>query len=134
LLAASLIEGGVIEGPVPFVPRSTVEWAQLVPIALLSFQSAGQIVTSRNLDVGEIPTVVITSLLADLFSDPDLFALPLGSKPKRNKRATAFALTLFGAIIGGLVSKATHSVPAMLWTAGGTKMMITLAWMFWKTV
>jgi hypothetical protein len=133
-LAASLINGGVIEGPVPFNPRAPIEWKQLVPIALLSFQSAGQIVTSRNLDVGEIPTVVITSLLADLFSDSDLFALPLESKPKRNKRAIAFILTALGAIVGGLVSKATGSVQAMLWTAGGSKMLITLAWMLWRTV
>lgn len=134
LLAASLIEGHVIEAPVPFKPRAPIKWTQLIPIALLSFQSAGQIVTSRALNVNEIPTVVITSLLCDLFSDPGLFTLPIVTNRKRNNRAMAFTLTLGGAVVGGWVSKLTHQVGAMLWVAGGTKMLITLSWMFWATV
>lgn len=118
----------------PFDPLAPIEWTQLVPIALLSFQSAGQIVASRALNVGEIPTVVITSLLCDLFSDPDLFTMPIATKRKRNNRAMAFTLTLVGAIIGGWVSKLTHQVGAMLWVAGGTKMLVTLSWMVWPTI
>lgn len=131
LVASGLIEGGVINGTVPSrIP--VVHWNQLAPIALLSFQSAGQIVSSRALDVGEIPTVVITSLLCDLFSDPLLFD-SLNKNPKRNRRAAAFILTLVGAIIGGWVSKATGGVQTMLWVAGAVKFLLAVLWTFWAS-
>lgn len=109
-----------------------IHWNQLAPIALLSFQSAGQIVSSRALDVGEIPTVVITSLLCDLFSDPKLFDPPT-KNIKRNRRIIAFVLTLVGAIIGGWVSKATKGVQTMLWVAGAIKFVLAAMWSFWAT-
>ncbi|KAB8297788.1 hypothetical protein EYC80_001587 [Monilinia laxa] len=106
LVAAALVQGGAIEGTVPAGLENY--WNQIAPIALLSFQSAGQIVSSRVLGVGEVPTIVITSLLCDLLSDPLLFS-PATQNSKRNRRATAFVLTLVGAIVGGWVSKITKS-------------------------
>ncbi|TVY20710.1 hypothetical protein LARI1_G000956 [Lachnellula arida] len=131
LIASGLIEGGAIDGTVPS-RFSVVHWNQLAPIALLSFQSAGQIISSRALDVGEIPTVVITSLLCDLFSDPLLFDSHV-KNPKRNRRAAAFVLTLVGAIIGGWVSKATRGVQTMLWVAGAVKFLLAMLWIFWAS-
>lgn len=131
LIAAGLIEGGVIDGAVPSA-SSNINWNQLAPIALLSFQSAGQIVSSRALDVGEIPTLVITTLLCDLCSDPLLFD-SLQKNLKRNRRAAAFTLTLLGAIVGGWVSKATNGVQTMLWVAGAVKCFITITWIFWAS-
>ncbi|CAD6448802.1 98026ac7-f96f-4e93-9fbd-6051928ce9a1 [Sclerotinia trifoliorum] len=129
LLAASLVQGGVIEGA---VPAGLINyWNQIAAIALLSFQAAGQIVSSRLLGVGEVPTIVITSLLCDLLSDPALFARP-SANVKRNRRAIAFTLTLLGAIVGGWVSKITKSVSPMLWVAGGCKILMTLTWGCWK--
>ena len=127
LVAAGTIQSGAIAGEVPPVVKDIV-WNQIAPISLLSFQSAGQIVGSRGLNLSEIPTVVVTSLLCDLWSDPDI------AKPrnvKRNRRAVAFTLTLIGAIVGGWMSKATSSVTAALWLAGGVKVMIVLAWSAW---
>lgn len=81
--------------------------------------------------MGEVPTIVITSLLCDLLSDPLLLA-SVTQNPKRNRRAIGFTLTLVGAIVGGWVSKVTKSVSPMLWVAGGCKMVLTIVWGLWK--
>jgi hypothetical protein len=129
-VAAAIIQGRAIDGSIPSRTHEIV-WNQLAPIALLSFQAAGQIVGSRSLGLGEIPTVVITSLLCDLFSDPAI-ASPIKQNVKRNRRVVAFSLTMVGAIAGGWISKATSGVEAALWVAGGIKGLITVAWVFWS--
>jgi hypothetical protein len=129
-VAASLIESDVVDGHLP-VTSFAVRWNQLAPITLLSFQAAGQIVGSRALGYGELPTVVITSLLCDLFSDRDLLA-PINSNVKRNRRVLGFTLTLVGAIAGGWVSKASKGVQSSLWVAGSIKFVITFLWMIWS--
>ncbi|KAF2136940.1 uncharacterized protein K452DRAFT_322093 [Aplosporella prunicola CBS 121167] len=130
VVAAALVQGGAINGSVPNPSFTQVHWNELAPIALLSFQAAAQIVTSRALAFAEIPTIVITSLLCDLFSDPALTA-PVSQNVKRNRRAAAFTLTLVGAIAGGWISKATKGVQAALWLVAGLKLAITGAWACW---
>ena len=105
-----------------------MDFTELAPIALLSFQAAGQIVNSRGLGMGEVPTVVITSLLCDLVSDERILA-PLKKNVKRNRRAVAFMLTLAGAICGGWLSKATGTVQPSLWFVAAIKGTITLYWL-----
>ena len=128
LVPAALIQSGVIIGSVntdrPF------DWEREITIALLSFQSAGQIVGSRLLNLNEVPTVVVTSLLCDFASDPKLVS-PLRSNVKRNRRILAFILLLIGAILGGVIAKATGGIEASLWIAGGLKAIIMISWMFW---
>lgn len=129
-IAAGLIQGGLIDGRYPSRrDPADVDFRELAPIALLSFQAAGQIVNSRGLGVAEVPTVVITTLLCDLVSDPNIFA-PLAQNPKRNKRAVAFTLTLVGAIAGGYISKATGLVQNSLWLVAALKLSITVFWYF----
>ncbi|KAI0396328.1 DUF1275 domain protein [Xylariaceae sp. FL0594] len=129
-LAAGIIQGGLIDGRYPSRrDPHDVDFAELAPIALLSFQAAGQIVNSRGLGVAEVPTVVITTLLCDLVSDPKIFA-PFRENPKRNKRAIAFTLTLVGAIAGGFISKATEAVQNSLWLVAALKLSITIFWFF----
>lgn len=131
IVAAALIQGGVLDGRYPSQrDPADVDFTELAPIALLSFQAAGQIVNSRGLGMGEVPTVVITSLLCDLVSDENFFA-PLGANVKRNRRAIGFTLTLAGAICGGWLSKATGAVQPSLWFVAGIKAMITLYWLVW---
>ena len=101
-----------------------------VPIALLSFQSAGQIVGSRALGISEIPTVVVTSVLCDLASDPALVS-PLTRNAKRNRRVLAFVGILIGAIAGGSIAKVTGGMEAVLWLAGGIKVVVTCSWVLW---
>ncbi|RAQ61613.1 DUF1275 domain protein [Aspergillus flavus] len=130
ILTACLVQSGVISGlPLHNVNTAEPDWTQEVPIVLLSIQSAGQIVASRALGYNEIPTVVITSLLCDLMSDPKLFLL---RNEKRDRRVIAFVLTLVGAVAGGWITKGTGDIYAALWIAAGIKLGIASAWMFWK--
>lgn len=113
--------------------RKTPAGREIAPIALLSFQAAGQIVASRILGINEIPTVVITSLLADLFSDPRLMAMPImRGNPKRNNRVVGFTLTLVASIAGGWILKGTGQVQPVLWIVFSIKMIISFSWLGWK--
>ncbi|OGE47164.1 hypothetical protein PENARI_c058G02115, partial [Penicillium arizonense] len=56
LVTAILIQLGIIS-PKPEDPRAPIEWMQVLPISLLSFQAGGQICASRILALDEIPTV-----------------------------------------------------------------------------
>ncbi|KAL1625483.1 hypothetical protein SLS56_007377 [Neofusicoccum ribis] len=136
IVAAAIVQGGAINGSVPqpaaaAAGSQTVRWNELAPIALLSFQSAAQIVSSRTLGLSEVPTVVVTSLLCDLMSDTQLLAPPTANV-KRNRRLMAFVLTLVGAIAGGWISKGTRGVEYALWVVAGIKLAITAAWLLWK--
>jgi len=130
-IAAGLVEGGAVNGKVPSDTKTVPDWAQLAPIILLSFQAAGQIAAARNLSLNELPTVVITSLLYDLWSDPKLTA-GITENVKRNRRVFGFLFELIGAIAGGWVSKATGGVQAALFIVAGIKAVIFISWMFWS--
>lgn len=130
LLTAGLVQGGAVSSTLAGKRSQTAPpWDQEVPIVLLSIQAAGQIVASRALGYNEIPTVVITSLLCDLMSDPQLFLI---RNVKRDRRIIAFVLTLVGAIVGGWVTKVTGGVAPILWLSAGIKGFLVLAWAFWK--
>ena len=106
----------------------TIRWLEEIPIAMLSFQSAGQMVTSRNLGLNEIPTVVLTSVLCDFASDPDLAKK---NNVRRNRRGLAFTSILIGAIVGGWIAKVLGGLQSVVWIAGGIKLLITFAWVLW---
>lgn len=129
VITAGLVQGGVISSAMAADQMPETQWDQEVPIVLLSLQSAGQIVASRALGFNEIPTVVITSLLCDLMSDPKLFLL---RNEKRDRRVVAFVLTLVGAIVGGWVTKATGQIGPVLWLAAGIKFIVAFSWGFWR--
>ncbi|KAJ5542734.1 hypothetical protein N7535_005158 [Penicillium sp. DV-2018c] len=130
LITVALVEGGVVSSKLQgTIYRAIPPFDQEVPIVLLSFQAAGQIVASRALGFNEIPTVVITSLLCDLMSDPQVFTL---RNVKRDRRVVAFVLTLVGALLGGYVTKVTEGISPILWLAAGIKGLLVLAWAFWK--
>ncbi|RAL12215.1 YoaK family protein [Aspergillus homomorphus CBS 101889] len=128
LVAALLVELEVV-APRPENPRAPIQWMQIIPISLLAFQAGGQVCASRILEFDEIPTVVLTSLLCDLLVDPNLLAR---KNPKRDRRIGAFLALFLGAMTAGGLSKVT-SMASSLWFAFGLKLMITLAWMVWKT-
>ncbi|CAF9934210.1 MAG: hypothetical protein ALECFALPRED_005888 [Alectoria fallacina] len=128
-VVAAVIQAGLVNGALDTI-NIDIMWKDEIPISLLSFQAAGQIVGSRALGVSEIPSVVLTSMLCDIASDPDI-AAPLKSNAKRNRRALAFTCILVGAIIGGYIGQATGRMQVDLWIAGGIKALITAAWFFW---
>lgn len=127
LATAILIQLNVIL-PKPEDPRAPIEWMQILPISLLSFQAGGQICASRILGLDEIPTVVVTTLLCDLLVDPKLTAK---CNPKRNRRIGAFLALFFGAMTAGGLSKTT-GMASSIWFAMGLKLSITLGWFVWR--
>lgn len=129
IFTAAIIAGGIVDGTLPRQSQE-IEWRQEIPIALLSFQSAGQMVGSRILSISEIPTLVVTSVLCDFASDPAL-AAPLTGNIKRNRRALGFFGILAGAVAGGWISREAGEIHSVLWMAAGIKVFITASWVFW---
>jgi uncharacterized membrane protein YoaK (UPF0700 family) len=120
--------------PAERVPREReLRWQVLVPIALVAFQAAGQAVTSRVLKFNALTSVVLTSIYCDLFSDANLFA-GITQSEERNQRAAAPVALMIGVVGGGLWAKSAIGLAGALWTAAGLKLMIILAWLFWKPV
>ncbi|CAF9924107.1 MAG: hypothetical protein ALECFALPRED_002685 [Alectoria fallacina] len=128
-VTASIIQGGVVNGSLNTIVQD-INWRQLLPIALLSFQSAGQIVGSRVLGLAEVPTVVLTTMLHDISTDPALLG-PLRQNMKRNRRVLAFAGILLGAVAGGFIAEGTRRMQIPLWIAGGLKLCVASAWIVW---
>lgn len=129
MISAAVIESGLVDGKINTISRD-IDWRTEAPIALLSFQAAGQMVGSRVLALSEIPTVVLTSVLCDFASDPELVA-PVGRNVKRNRRAGAFFGILIGAVAGGWITRASGQVQIALWVALGIKMAVSVLWIFW---
>ncbi|KAL9096790.1 MAG: hypothetical protein Q9163_006420 [Psora crenata] len=127
--AAAVVQAGAVDGALNTI-SDDIDWWTMIPIALLSFQSAGQIVGSRALNLAEIPTVVLTSMLHDIATDPKLLA-GLGENVKRNRRVCAFWAILIGAVTGGFVAEGTERMQIPLWVAGGVKLGVTVAWTCW---
>lgn len=128
-VTAAIIQAGTVSGSLNTI-TSDIKWRQLLPIALLSFQSAGQIVGSRVLGFAEVPTVVLTSMLHDISTDPALLG-PLRQNLKRNRRVLAFVGILAGAVAGGFIAEGTRRMQIPLWIAGGIKLLIAIAWTVW---
>lgn len=123
----------VVTGLVPnnagdLIPKNVIV---LFPLALLSFQSAGQIVASRMLGFNEIPTVVLTSTYTDLFMDPKLLTAPLKLNSKRNRRAISAVALLLGATLGGFLTEG-GSIVDPLWITGVLKVLLAAVWAVWR--
>lgn len=101
-----------------------------LPIALIAFQSAGQAVTSRALQLNALTSVVLTSIYCDLFSDQKLFA-GFTENVERNRRVAAPVLTLIGALFGGLWAHSAWGLAGALWTAVVLKVFVICAWFMW---
>ncbi|KAF7156490.1 hypothetical protein CNMCM5623_010160 [Aspergillus felis] len=130
LAAAILVQTGTVSRR-PEDPRAPIQWMQILPISLLAFQAAGQIVASRILAFDEIPTVVLTTLLCDLLVDKELLSRGWRSNPRRNRRVGAFLALFLGAMTAGGLSKVT-GMASSLWLAMVLKLGIVVAWFVWK--
>ena len=104
---------------------------ELIPIALLAFQSAGAMTCSRSLGFNEIPTVVLTSVYFDIASDPKITDKPT-TNAKRNRRIGGVMSLLVGAIAGGWLSRSSGGMESALWMAAGLKFVAAFGWLFWK--
>ena len=117
--------------PLQSTSQHTIIWVDLAPLALLAFQSAGQVIASRVLKYNELPTVVLTSLLADLMSDPHILTAGIFEDPKRNRRAVAVIMMFAGAVCGGVFTKGWVGLAGALWIAAAIKALMVLAWVLW---
>ncbi|KAJ9608241.1 hypothetical protein H2200_007229 [Cladophialophora chaetospira] len=129
-IAAVLVVSGVVHkdagNQLPY------NYIVLLPLGLLSFQSAGQIVMSRMLLYNELPTIVLTSTYCDLMFDPLLFTSPITQNPKRNRRFLSAVALVLGAGLGGVLTK-NGDIADPLWIAGGIKIVLAVVWVFWKS-
>ena len=103
----------------------------ILPLALLSFQSGGQIVLSRMLGYGEITTVVLTSAYCDLVMDERVFTAPVGGDWKRERRVGSVVMMFAGAAVGGFLTRG-GDIDVSLWIAGTVKMVFVVGWGVWK--
>jgi len=138
IITSTLVSSGIAApGSQDNIPKKSgdrghFQWVELCPIALLAFQSAGQIVASRVLKYNAMPTLVLTSLYCDLMSDPNLFTAGLFDDPDRNRRAVSATTLFVGALVGGALSKSSVGYPVALWIATGLKGCMVVAWLLWK--
>jgi uncharacterized membrane protein YoaK (UPF0700 family) len=111
---------------------STFPFIDLLPIGLLAFQSAGQVVASRILKYNAMPTVVLTTLYTDLMMDSHLLTAGLFEDPQRNRRAASAIMLFVGAVIGGVIAKSWLGFAGALWIGAFLKSLMVLAWLLWK--
>lgn len=108
-----------------------MNWRDLAPISLLSFQAAGQVVSSRALHHNDLPTAVVTSMLCDMMSDAQLFTGGVFVDSRRNRRTAAAILLFLGAVVGGALTRSWVGLAGVLFTAAALKALIVLAWLLW---
>lgn len=104
----------------------------LLPMSMISFQSAGQIVMSRFLGYNELSTLALTSNYCDLFMDPAIFTAPVPENSARNQRASSAIALLLGAMMGGALT-GDGSIVEALWVAAAVKVAVALAWLAWPS-
>lgn len=142
ITAASLITAGVVSNKRQGVAQkdqeqnskidSSFPFLDLLPIGLLAFQSAGQVVASRILKYNAMPTVVLTTLYTDLMMDSHLLTAGLFEDPQRNRRAASAVALFVGAVIGGVIAKSWLGFAGALWIGAFIKGLMALAWLLWK--
>jgi hypothetical protein len=111
-------------------------WLDLLPVALLSFQSAGQLYISRVVKKPTLQTMVLTAIYCDTLSG---LCEQHGERPTNNHAQLyariASILSLFsGVLVGGALGKMQDGFAGTLWLAAGLKMLIVCSWYFWPSV
>ena len=107
-------------------------WADLIPIALLAFQAAAKVIASRVLDCGGLPCIVLTTLYADLISDPSFFSAGLFGNSQRNRRLGSAMIYFVGATIGGVAASHPIGFSGGLYIAAGLQFAVAIAWLLWR--
>ncbi|KAK2871737.1 hypothetical protein FQN49_002875 [Arthroderma sp. PD_2] len=132
LVSAILVQTGVVDSSVES-PTDGIHWIQVLPIVILAFQAAGQIVTSRLLGIDEIPTIVLTTVLCDLLMDKELFSFRPRWKMTdlRTRRLLTLLAAFSGAMLSGGLSK-IGGLSASLWLATGVKAVVTVGFLLWR--
>lgn len=123
--------------------RSNLNYLDLCPIALLAFQSAGQVTLSRTLGLIELPTIVLSTLYHDFTADlynlrrswsesSSLSDFLLTRQRRQEKRLFSVIALFVGGIVGGEMYKSAVGMAGALWLAAGLKLGIAVVWLAWK--
>jgi Protein of unknown function (DUF1275) len=143
-ITASLVTAGVVshtrqgviqkdrEQNTKISASSSYPFLDFLPIGMLAFQSAGQVVASRILKYNAMPTAVLTTLYTDLMMDSHLLTAGLFEDPQRNRRAASAIMLFAGAVIGGVIAKSWLGFAGALWIGAFIKGLMVLAWILWK--
>lgn len=108
-------------------------WTDLIPVALLAFQAAGKVVASRALEYNPLTAVVLTTLYADMVSDPRFLTAGLMSNGPRNRKLAAVALYFAGAVLGGVAASSSIKFTGGLIIATAIQLAMALAWLVWRS-
>lgn len=117
-------------------------YIDLLGIAILAVETAGQVCLSRVMLVNELPTIVLSTIYHDLIADMlGLRKCWIESESiwnflvtqKRQARRLACIVALFsGALIGGFVFNSPVGLAAALWLAFAIKTTIAVTWCLWR--
>ena len=107
-------------------------WLDLLPISVLAFQAAAKVIASRALEYGALPCIVLTTLYADLVSDPSFFSAGLFGNAQRNRRVSGAAFYFVGAVLGGAAAATTVGFLGGLYIAAGLQAGTAIAWLLWR--
>lgn len=125
-VAAALVQAGAVPSS---SSSNSEEFLERVPVALLAFQSAGQLSTAQLLGVGEVPTVVLTSVYHGLAADAGFFRR---RNVHRDRRIAGVFAFFAGAVAGGWLERSRGGIAAALWISAAVKLGIAVSWLFWK--
>jgi hypothetical protein len=116
-----------------FIPEDPgFPWIDLIPIALLAFQAAAKVIASRVLECGALPCIVLTTLYADLVSDPSFFSAGLFGNAQRNRRVSGALVYFVGAVLGGVAAATSIGFFGGLYIAAGLQVATAIAWLLWS--
>ncbi|KIY03640.1 uncharacterized protein Z520_00331 [Fonsecaea multimorphosa CBS 102226] len=125
------------------IPPSMINFLDFCPIALISFQAAGQVTLSRLLSVVELPTTVLSARYHDVCADlhtirdswrksSSLWEFFVVRERRQERRAACILALFLGGVVGGEMYKSSAGMAGALWLAAGLKFGILIGWFCWK--
>jgi len=108
----------------------TPTWVDLLPIGLLSFQSAGGFVASRVFKFTFLQTTAVTALPADVLLEAHTLRRGILGNGDLNRRVLGFVAFVGGAALGGGLF--SWSVGAVLWVAAAGKLVLVGVLFLWR--
>lgn len=89
-----------------------------VTIFLLAASAGIQISMSRSLSIPEIPTAMMTSVYADIITDPNLFTMEVSSPRVKSRNVRlCYVLMLFLGTLVGAITWVQRGSTAVIWVA-----------------
>lgn len=118
-------------------------YLDLCPIAILAFESAGQVCLSRVLSVIELPTIVLSTLYhdftADLYGTYDawqkstsVFNFLFIQQRRQAKRLLSIVGLFVGGVVGGEMYKSAAGMAGALFMAAALKAAIAISFALWN--